>query len=114
MPTPIHQIHNAAGKTWWGRLGQRSLLCALLSADGGCGGVQEHNRGHQQGEGGPRQSQLVSLCQLPFVLSPEAKARIMQGEALLQKQHQVQASAIQVTLTTTLIMLHLHSLEQHC
>ncbi|DBA87172.1 TPA: hypothetical protein ACH3X2_005178 [Trebouxia sp. C0005] len=45
--------------------------------------------------GGPGQRELVTLCQLPFVLSPEAKARIMQGEALLTKQHQVQASAIQ-------------------
>ena len=48
----------------------------------------------KKGEG--RGKELVSLCQLPLVLDPEAKARIMQGEALLQKQHEVQASAINV------------------
>ena len=34
--------------------------------------------------------------QTSFILDPEAKARIMQGEARLQKQHSVQASAINV------------------
>ncbi len=60
---------------------------------------QEHrNEKSSPGRGaGPSQRELVTLCQLPFVLSPEAKARIMQGEALLTKQHQVQASAIQVS-----------------
>ena len=48
--------------------------------------------------GGARGKELVSLCQLPLVLDPEAKARIMQGEALLQKQHEVQASAINVSM----------------
>ena len=48
----------------------------------------------KKGEAG--REELVSLCQLPLVLDPEAKARIMQGEALLQKQHEVQASAINV------------------
>lgn len=42
----------------------------------------------------------MSLCQLPFVLTPEAKAKIMQGEALLQKQHQMQALTIQVSFNT--------------
>ncbi len=60
---------------------------------------QEHrNEESSPGRGGgPGQRELVTLCQLPFVLSPEAKARIMQGEALLTKQHQVQTSAIQVS-----------------
>ncbi len=60
---------------------------------------QEHrNEKSSPGRGGGAgQRELVTLCQLPFVLSPEAKARIMQGEALLTKQHQVQASAIQVS-----------------
>lgn len=47
-------------------------------------------------KGSPWHRELVSLCQLPFVLNPEAKARIMQGEALLQKQHLAQALTIQV------------------
>lgn len=47
--------------------------------------------------GGEEGEQLLSLCQTRFILDPEAKARIMQGEALLQKQHSVQASAINVT-----------------
>lgn len=50
---------------------------------------------HKGSKGQPRQRELVSLCQLPFVLTPEAKAKIMQGEALLQKQHQMQALTIQ-------------------
>ena len=56
--------------------------------------VQEQHKGSK---GHPRQRELVSLCQLPFVLTPEAKAKIMQGEALLQKQHQMQALTIQVS-----------------
>ena len=56
---------------------------------------------HKSNKAGARQRELVSLCQLPFVLTPEAKARIMQGEALLQKQHQAQALSIQVSPTST-------------
>eukprot|EP00803_Ostreobium_quekettii_P009976 evm.model.scf_2796.2 EVM.evm.TU.scf_2796.2 scf_2796:5567-19194(-) len=38
---------------------------------------------------------LISMCEFPFVLDPDAKSRILQGESNLQKQHQVQSSAIQ-------------------
>ena len=57
---------------------------------------QRKGQGPQGGEGGRGLRELLTLCQLPFVLNAEAKARIMQGEALLIKQHQVQSSAIQV------------------
>ena len=60
---------------------------------GGCTWVQDQ---HKSSKAGTWLGQLVSLCQLPYVLSPEAKARIMQGEALLQKQHQAQTLTIQV------------------
>ena len=63
----------------------------------GCACVQEQ---HKNSKVSPRQRELVSLCQLPFVLNPEAKARIMQGEALLQKQHQAQALTLQVRPNT--------------
>ena len=63
----------------------------------GCTCVQDQQH---SGQVSPRQRELVSLCQLPFVLNPEAKARIMQGEAVLQKQHQAQTLTIQVRPNT--------------
>lgn len=68
---------------------------------GGCPWAQDQQ---QSSKASPRQRQLVSLCQLPFVLNPEAKARIMQGEALLQKQHQAQAWTIQVIIQQAIVM----------
>ncbi|CAG9461567.1 unnamed protein product [Pedinophyceae sp. YPF-701] len=37
---------------------------------------------------------LVSLCQVPFLLLPETKARVLLLEALYQKQHEVRTSHI--------------------
>ncbi|KAG2493890.1 hypothetical protein HYH03_007827 [Edaphochlamys debaryana] len=36
---------------------------------------------------------LVSLCQVPFLLTPDAKSRILQGEANIQKEAEMSASA---------------------
>ena len=33
--------------------------------------------------------QFVSVCQTPFILTPDSKRRILQGESDLQKQHEV-------------------------
>ncbi|KXZ42807.1 hypothetical protein GPECTOR_117g372 [Gonium pectorale] len=43
--------------------------------------------------GPPPGSPLASLCQLPFLLSPEAKSRILQGEAQILKDAEMSASA---------------------
>lgn len=40
-------------------------------------------------------TELVSLCQVPFVLTPKAKARVLQTEATLQKQEQMRAGSMQ-------------------
>eukprot|EP00192_Tetraselmis_astigmatica_P000681 CAMPEP_0117695176 /NCGR_PEP_ID=MMETSP0804-20121206/27995_1 /TAXON_ID=1074897 /ORGANISM="Tetraselmis astigmatica, Strain CCMP880" /LENGTH=1085 /DNA_ID=CAMNT_0005509221 /DNA_START=121 /DNA_END=3379 /DNA_ORIENTATION=- len=42
---------------------------------------------------------IKSLCQTPFILTPEAKSRILQGEANLQKRHMIQNSNFQALLT---------------
>ncbi|KAH9314061.1 hypothetical protein KI387_022688, partial [Taxus chinensis] len=39
--------------------------------------------------------QLVSLCQVPFLLSPKAKSQILQVEADIHKQRSIQRSVIQ-------------------
>lgn len=36
--------------------------------------------------------------QVPLLLMPEAKSRILQGEASVQKQHMVQSSAVNALL----------------
>ncbi|GIL93359.1 hypothetical protein Vretifemale_20765 [Volvox reticuliferus] len=41
---------------------------------------------------------LVSLCQTPFLLTPEAKSRILQGEAHIQKEAEMNASAREALL----------------
>ena len=41
-----------------------------------------------------RLGELASFCQLPFLLTPEAKGRILQGEANLQKRHEMRASQL--------------------
>lgn len=42
---------------------------------------------------------LVSFCQMPFLLVPEAKGRILNGEAMLQKQQHLSAAAMQAFIT---------------
>jgi len=39
-----------------------------------------------------RAGELTSFCQTPFLLTPESKVRILQGEASLQKRHEMRAS----------------------
>ncbi|GLI65760.1 hypothetical protein VaNZ11_009375 [Volvox africanus] len=41
---------------------------------------------------------LMSLCQTPFLLTPEAKSRILQGEAHIQKEAEMNASAREALL----------------
>ncbi|GIL61241.1 hypothetical protein Vafri_15644, partial [Volvox africanus] len=41
---------------------------------------------------------LMSLCQTPFLLTPEAKSRILQGEAQIQKEAEMSASAREALL----------------
>lgn len=38
---------------------------------------------------------LVSMCQLPFLLTPEAKSKILHGEAMMQKRQHMTQSAMQ-------------------
>lgn len=46
---------------------------------------------------GQRQKKVpfLSFCQAPFVLTPDAKSKILQAEATLEKNQQVQASIVQ-------------------
>ena len=39
-------------------------------------------------------AEFGSFCQLPFLLTPEAKGRILQGEANLQKRHEMRATQL--------------------
>ena len=52
--------------------------------------------------------QFVSVCQIPFVLTPDSKRRILQGEADLQKQHEVHTSHIAAIIGDP-ETAHLHS-----
>ena len=57
-------------------------------------------RGHylkwiQMSESEARRGPLASICQVPFVLTAEAKGRILQGEANLQKRHEMRNSRLQ-------------------
>ncbi|XP_002985532.2 probable E3 ubiquitin-protein ligase HERC4 [Selaginella moellendorffii] len=70
---------------------------------------------------------LICYCQVPFILSAEAKSRILQVEANIQKQHIVQASMIEHMLgnasaspflvlqvrRTSLVQDSLHQLSLH-
>lgn len=38
---------------------------------------------------------LVSFCQMPFLLNPEAKSNILHGESMMQKQQHMSAAAMQ-------------------
>ena len=61
------------------------------------GGVQqEASRRTQAGK--PHLTELVSLCQVPFLLTPKAKAHVLQIEAWMQKQSSVNASSLRVRL----------------
>ena len=54
-------------------------------------------------EGAKRQrglTELVSLCGVPFVLSPEAKGRIFKVEAALQIHHQMHSFSVNVRSTS--------------
>lgn len=46
----------------------------------------------RHGPGAPRA--LVSLCQLPFLLTAEAKARVLRGEALMRQHQDMSAAAV--------------------
>eukprot|EP00873_Tetraselmis_striata_P041803 jgi/Tetstr1/462067/TSEL_007137.t1 len=46
----------------------------------------------------PARAPIRSLCQVPFVFTPEAKSRILQGEANLQKRHEVTNSSFHALL----------------
>ena len=48
----------------------------------------------KQGKG--QLTELVSLCQVPFVLTPKAKAEVLHCEARLQQQNHMRSSGIQV------------------
>lgn len=39
---------------------------------------------------------LLSLCQMPYLLNPEAKSRILRGEAMAQQQNTMAAATMQV------------------
>ncbi|GFR49164.1 hypothetical protein Agub_g11185, partial [Astrephomene gubernaculifera] len=59
-----------------------------LSLPTGDGGSTQHHHHHPHAT-----TPLVSLCQTPCLLTPEAKSRILQGEAHLQKEAEMSASA---------------------
>ncbi|KAG6544026.1 hypothetical protein Mapa_014549 [Marchantia paleacea] len=42
----------------------------------------------------PKSKPIVSYCQVPYVLTPDAKSKILQAEANIQKQHYVQTSVL--------------------
>ncbi|OAE31917.1 hypothetical protein AXG93_4485s1040 [Marchantia polymorpha subsp. ruderalis] len=42
----------------------------------------------------PKSKPLISYCQVPYVLTPDAKSKILQAEANIQKQHYVQTSVL--------------------
>ena len=52
--------------------------------------------------------QFVSVCQTPFILTPDSKRRILQGESDLQKQHEVHSSHIAAIIGDP-ETAHLHS-----
>ena len=43
-------------------------------------------------------AELVSILQLPFVLTAEAKTQILHGEAMMRKQQEMESSVINVSL----------------
>ena len=52
--------------------------------------------------------QFVSVCQTPFILTPDSKRRILQGESDLQKQHEIHSSHIAAIIGDP-ETAHLHS-----
>lgn len=60
--------------------------------------MQGGQHGTKRQRGSPQQgaTQLVSLCEVPFVLTPEAKGRIFKFEAAFQMHHQVHSFSVNV------------------
>lgn len=50
----------------------------------------------KRGPGGAHVTELVTLCQVPFLLTPKAKAQVLLVEAALHKQEQMRASGLAV------------------
>ena len=58
--------------------------------------LREHYlRWIQMTESEARRGPLASVCQIPFILTAEAKSRILQGESNLQKRHEMRNSRLQ-------------------
>lgn len=57
-------------------------------------GVQDQKRRKQQGASDG--TELVSVCQTAFCLTPQAKSKILQIEAFMQKQAHFQSGSMQV------------------
>ncbi|KAI3438759.1 hypothetical protein D9Q98_001177 [Chlorella vulgaris] len=60
---------------------------------------------------------LCSLCQMPYLLTPEAKSFILHGEAAMQQQKQLSAAAMQALFQgvspASLAFLHIHVRRGH-
>ena len=50
-----------------------------------------------------RAAELVSILQLPFVLTAEAKTQILHGEAMMRKQQEMESSVINVSAWVKLL-----------
>ena len=68
-------------------------LCTATQSNA-CGAQDETEQARRAGA--PHSTELLSICQVPFLLTPKAKVQVLQTEAALQKQHQMQHSSIQV------------------
>eukprot|EP00798_Chlamydomonas_sp_ICE-L_P014653 gene14653-20687_t len=66
----------------------------LAYADKSSGSSIEAGGYADKSSGSSSETGVTSLCQVPFLLTPEAKSRILQGEASVQKQQIVQNSAL--------------------
>lgn len=84
------------GPHFWdvGLLLCEAVLQGRMTNDGvGFWWVQDQKRRKQGQSGG---TELVSVCQTAFCLTPQAKAKILQLEAMMQKQAHFQTGSIQV------------------
>ena len=77
-----------------GNLHQAS--CPSVKPHSPGGGLQQENGKKKGGAGKGYLTELVSLCQTPFILTPQAKNAILQGEAALFKQENMRAGSMQV------------------
>lgn len=72
------------------------LWLTLVAHGVGRGKWLQHESSRRKKAGKSRLTELVSLCQVPFILTPQAKCAILQAEATMHKQNEIQNSGLQV------------------